>query len=162
MTGDPVDQRAITIASGSGGSLGNENVAYANFSGGTVYVNGGMRMASQSHTKAYVTISGTADLHFRAVDVQLGTNATNSYAQVDMSGGSLNVGDLLALQERRLIVGDSGTGVFNLSGGTVNLNHSLVVGNNSTSKGTLYQTGGTLTVRDIETEPQHRGLGSGD
>ena len=34
-------------------------------------------------------------------------------------------------QERRLIIGDSGTGVFNLSGGTVNLNNSLVVANNS-------------------------------
>ena len=35
-------------------------------------VNGGMRMATQSHTKGYVTISGTADLHFRGADVQLG------------------------------------------------------------------------------------------
>ena len=32
------DQRAITIGTGSGGTLGNENVAYANFSGGKVYV----------------------------------------------------------------------------------------------------------------------------
>lgn len=35
-------QRAITIASGSGGTLGNESVAYANFSGGSVFVYGGM------------------------------------------------------------------------------------------------------------------------
>ena len=42
--------------------------------------------------------------------------------------------------------------MFNLSGGTVNLNHSLVVANNAaTAKGTFYQTGGTFTVRDIET-----------
>ena len=52
--------------------------------------------------------------------------------------------------------------MFNLSGGTVNLNHSLVVANNATSKGTLNQTGGTLTVRIDRDEPQHRGLGSVD
>ena len=144
-------QRAITIGNGNGGTLGNESVAYANFSGGTVYTNGGMRMAGQSNTKAYATISGTADLHFRAVDVQLGANATNAYAQLDMSGGSFKVGDLLLLQDRRLIIGDSGTGVFNLSGGAVHLEHSLVVGNAATSKGTLHQTGGTLRVRSVET-----------
>jgi hypothetical protein len=143
-------QRAMTISSTSG-TQGSENVATANFSGGTVDVYGGMRMASSSHTKAYVTISGGANLNFRAVDFQLASNQTNSYAQVDMSGGSLSVGDVLLGQARRLIIGDSGTGVFNLSGGTVNLNHSLVVCNNPvTAKGTLYQTGGTLTVRDIE------------
>ena len=69
-----------------------------------------------------------------------------------MSGGSLKVGDNSISQDRRLIIGDSGTGVFNLSGGTVNINHSLVVANNTvTAKGTFYQTGGTFTVRDIET-----------
>jgi PEP-CTERM motif len=146
------DQRAMTVSSASG-TLGSENVASANFSGGTVYVSGGMRMASTSHTQAYATISGTADLHFRGADFQLATNATNSFARVDMSGGSLKVGDATAtpIQDKRLIIGDQGTGVFNLSGGTVSLNHSLVVANNALSKGTLLQTGGTLTVRDIET-----------
>ena len=55
-----------------------------------------------------------------------------------------------------------GTGVFNLSGGTVNLNHSLVVANNATAKGTLYQTGGTLTVRDIEMNRNSGAVGSVD
>jgi hypothetical protein len=144
-------QRAITLSTTSG-ALGSENVAYANFSGGTVYTYGGMRVGNSSNAKAYVTISGNADLHFRAVDVTLAANATNSYGQLDMSGGSLKVGEISEslFQERRLIVGDSGTGVFNLTGGTVNLQHSFVVGNNATSKGTFYQTGGTLTVRDIE------------
>ena len=50
--------------------------------------------------------------------------------------------------------------MFNLSGGTVTLNHSLVVANNATAKGTFYQTGGTLTVRDIEMNRNSRGLGS--
>jgi hypothetical protein len=143
-------QRAMTIASSSGGSLGNETVARADFSGGTVNVYGGMRMASGSNTRAYATISGNADLHFRAVDFTMGNNATNAYAQVDMSSGSLKVGDLSILQDRRLIIGESGTGVFNLSGGTVHLNHSLVVANTATSKATLTQTGGTLTVRTFE------------
>jgi hypothetical protein len=145
------DQRAMTVSSASG-TLGSENVASANFSGGTVYVSGGMRMASTSHTQAYATISGTADLHFRGSDFQLATNATNSFARVDMSAGNLKVGDAttMPIQDKRLIIGDQGTGVFNLSGGTVLLNHSLVVANNALSKGTLLQTGGTLTVRDIE------------
>ena len=85
-------QRFMTISSTSG-TLGSENVATANFSGGTVNVNGGMRMASPSHTKAYATISGTADMKIIGSDFQLGANATNAYAQVDMSGGSLRVGD---------------------------------------------------------------------
>ena len=33
-----------------------------------MYVNGGMRMATQANTKGYVTISGTADLSFRGND----------------------------------------------------------------------------------------------
>ena len=143
-------QRFMTISSTSGGSLGSENVATANFSGGIVNVSGGMRMASQSNTKAYATISGTADIKIIGSDFQLARNATNAYAQVDMSGGSLRVGDASdsdheEIDYRRL----AGTGVFNLSGGTVNLNNSLVVANNATAKGTLYQTGGTLTVRSI-------------
>ena len=157
--GAATGQRAMTIASTSG-TLGSENVAIANFSGGIVFVNGGMRMASSSHTKAYVTISGAADLRFAYSDFQLGANATNAYARVDMSGGSLRVGDAVLAVENRLIIGDAGTGVFNLSGGTVNLNHSLVVANNATSKGTFYQTGGTLTVRSIEMNRNTRNLGS--
>jgi hypothetical protein len=144
-------QRAMTLSTASGpAGAGNENLAYANFSGGTVYTYGGFRVGNSANAKAYVTISGNADLHFRAVDMQLASNATNSYGQVDMSGGSLKVGDPTISQQRRLIIGDSGTGVFNLSGGTVNLYNSLVVANNSTSKGTLYQTGGTLTVVSFE------------
>jgi hypothetical protein len=151
-------QRFMTISSTSG-TLGSENVATANFSGGIVNVNSGLRMASSSHTKAYATISGTADIKMIGSDFQLGANATNAYAQVDVSGGSLRVGDSVIGDERRLIVGDAGTGVFNLSGGTVTLNHSFVVANNATSKGTFTQTGGTFTVRDIET---NRNTGSWD
>jgi hypothetical protein len=145
-----IGQRAMTLASTSG-TLGSEVVASANFSGGTVEVNGGLRMNSSSHTKAYVTISGAADLWFKGSDVQLAANSTNTYAQVDMSAGMLRVGDVATAQERRLIVGDGGTGVFNLSGGTVNVNHSFVVANNSSAQGTFTQTGGTLTVRSVET-----------
>jgi hypothetical protein len=144
-----IGQRAMTISSTSG-ALGSENVATANFSGGTVNVNGGLRLNPSSHTKAYVTISGTADLTFKGSDIQLGANGTNTYGQVDMSGGTLRVGDAPTGQERRLIVGDSGTGVFNLSSGTVSLNHSLVVANNASAKGTIHQTGGSLTVRSVE------------
>lgn len=147
------NNRAMTVGSGTQGSLGNEIVAYANFSGDSIVdVYGGLRVASQSHTKGYVTISGNANLHFR-IDFQVaapGTSGTNGYGQVDMSGGTLTLGDLLGGITRRLIIGDSGTGVFNLSGGTVDLHNSLVVGNNSVSKGTLYQTGGTLTVISVE------------
>ena len=64
--GAATGQRAMTISSTSG-TLGSENVATANFSGGIVDVNGGMRMAPNSHTKAYVTISGTADLKFASM-----------------------------------------------------------------------------------------------
>ena len=70
----------MTISSTSG-TLGSENVATANFSGGIVDVKGGVRMAPHSHTKAYANISGTADLKFTFNDFQLGANATNAYAR---------------------------------------------------------------------------------
>jgi hypothetical protein len=145
-------QRFITISSASG-TTGNENVANAYFSGGTVNVAGGVRMAPNSNSKAFVTISNTADIKMIGSDFQLGANGTNAYAQVDMSGGSLAIGGPTDSGTRRLIIGDSAgtsTGVFNLSGGAVNLYNSLVVVNNAGSKGTLNQTGGTLTVRSVE------------
>jgi hypothetical protein len=46
-----------------------------------------------------------------------------------------------------------------MSGGTAVINHSFVVANSATSKGTYYQTGGTMTVRDIE---MNRNSGSWD
>ena len=61
-------QRAMTLSTASG-PPGSENVAYANFSGGTVRTYGGFRVGNSSNAKAYATISGTADLHFRAVDM---------------------------------------------------------------------------------------------
>src|SRR5262249_2782149 len=126
----------------------------AKFSGGTVNVAGGVRMAPNANSKAFMTISNTANLTIIGNDFQLGASGTNSYAQVDMSGGSLAVGNSTDSGTRRLIVGDSqGTsqGVFNLSGGTVNLWKSLVVANNVGAKGTLNITGGSLTVSSIET-----------
>ena len=150
--------RAMTLSTASG-PAGSENTAYANFSGGTVYTYGGLAVGNSANSKGYVTISGTANLHFRAVDVQLGVNQSNSLGQIDMSGGTFKVGDPTlpavpgpGVQDRRFIIGDSGTGVFNMSGGTAIINHSMVVCNRpATAKGTFYQTGGTFTVRDIET-----------
>ena len=160
VTSSGSGQRFMTISSVSGPATpGLENVATANFSGGVVNVAGGIRMANQSNTKAFMTISNTANLTITGSDIQMGANGTNSYAQVDMSGGSLAVGNASDSGTRRLIIGDStgvagtagSTGVFNLSGGTVNLWKSLVVANNVGSKGTLTITGGSLTVSNIET-----------
>ena len=64
-----------------------------------MYTHGGMRVATQPHSKGFVTISGAADLHFRSVDISIGRHETNSYGQIDMSAGSFSVGELLALQE---------------------------------------------------------------
>jgi len=113
-----------------------------------------VRMAPNSNSKAYMTISNTANLTIIGSDFQMGASGTNSYAQVDMGGGSLAVGNSTDSGTRRLIIGDStgtSTGVFNLTGGTVNLWKSLVVANNVGAKGTLTITGGSLTVSSAET-----------
>ena len=162
--GAATGQRALTISSTSG-TVGSENVATANFSAGVVDVNGGVRMASSTNTKAYMNISGTANLSFKYNDFQLGSSNNNAYAQVNMSGGSLTIGGLPdASTSRRLIIADGGagatgsTGEFNLSDGAVTTN-SLVVTNNGGAKGTLTQTGGTITIRSGET---NRNSGSYD
>ena len=85
----------MTISTTSGTTtdgLG-QNVATANISGGIWNTRGGIRMAANSSSSAYLNISGTADIWIRD-DLNMCNNATSCYAELNMSGGSLKIGDI--------------------------------------------------------------------
>jgi hypothetical protein len=147
-------QRAMTISSSSGPDAANPNVATTNISAGTWDTRGGIRMASSARSTAYLNISGTADIKVRS-DVNMTNNATDAYAELNMSGGSFKIGDTPSGAEANLIVGDRAVGVMNMSGGTVNISRDLRISNDAASggggagKGTLIMTGGTMTTRNL-------------
>jgi hypothetical protein len=144
-------QRAMTISSASGTATDGtaQNVATANISGGTWDTRGGIRMAASSSSSGYLNISGTANIWIRD-DLNMCNNATSCYAELNMSGGSLKIGDTTLAQEKNLIVGDRATGVMNLSGGTVSVNNQLRIGNDVAGTGTVTITGGSMTVRTLD------------
>jgi hypothetical protein len=143
------NQQFMQIASTSGtangpvGSAGH-TVATANFSGGTVDVHHGLRVAPNNRAEGYVTISGTASLKL-GNDLQLAANAGTvtplvdaAYGQLDMSGGYLQVGQATPLAantnyDKKFILGDAGRGVFTQTGGTVVVGDQLRMSNNAVS-----------------------------
>jgi hypothetical protein len=167
------NQRFMHVAttSGSGnGPVGSPNhaTAYANFSGGTVDVHNGMRVAPNNRSEGYVTISGNASLKLGS-DLQLAANAGTAgsvdaaYGQLDMSGGYLQIGQYTATAahfEKKFIIGDQGRGVFTMTGGNVLVGDQLRMSNNGVSSALMTMTdpvGGptgvpfTYTVRNVET-----------
>jgi hypothetical protein len=148
-------QRAMTISSASGPDAANPNVSTATISGGTWDTRGGIRMAANSFSSAYLTILPGADIKVRS-DVNMTNNATSSYAELNMSGGSFKIGDTPTLAEANLVVGDRAVGVMNLSGGTVTVSNNLRVSNDAAGsgggagKGTVTITAGSLTTRSLD------------
>lgn len=142
------NQQFMQIASTNGtangpvGSVGH-TVATANFSGGTVDVHNGLRVAPNNRAEGYVTISGTASLKL-GNDLQLAANAGTSgsidaaYGQMDMSSGYLQVGQATPAlantnYDKKFILGDAGRGVFTQTGGTVVVGDQLRMSNNAAS-----------------------------
>lgn len=87
---------------------------------------------------------GTYDLRAGQFKVQ-GTNgiffgrSSNATGDFLQSGGEFTA-------NTQVVIGSSGTGNYNLSGGTATMNNGLVVASGSGSTGTVNQTGGALTV----------------
>jgi hypothetical protein len=147
-------QRAMTISSSSGPDAANPNVAIANISAGTWDTRGGIRLASNARSSGYLNISGTADIKVRS-DVNLTNNASDAYAEINMTGGSFKVGET-GVNDANLIIGDRAVGVMNLSGGTVAVSDTLKIANDAAGsgggagKGTVTMTGGTMTTRSLD------------
>jgi hypothetical protein len=147
-------QRAMTISSSSGPDAANPNVAIANISAGTWDTRGGIRLASNSRSSGYLNISGTADIKVRS-DVNLTNNASDAYAEINMTGGSFQVGEA-GVNDANLIIGDRAVGVMNLSSGSVSVSDTLKIANDAAGsgggagKGTVMITGGTMTTRSLD------------
>ena len=130
-----------------------QNVATANISGGIWNTRGGIRMASNNNSSAYLNISGAADIWVKS-DVNLTNNASGAYAELNMSGGSLKIGDT-PNNEGNLIIGDRAVSVMNMSGGTVNISRDLRISNDAAAsgggagKGSIMMTGGTMTAHNL-------------
>jgi fibronectin-binding autotransporter adhesin len=120
---NPSSSSSYTLVSGSL-SAGAEYVG--SLGAGTFTQSGG--------TNTITITSGIQSL----LDVGAGPGSTGNFS---LSGGMLSVNG-------NEFVGDSGTGVFNQTGGTNEIagSHSLTIGNNNGSSGTYTLSGGSLAV----------------
>src|SRR5262249_12468787 len=140
---------------------GNETKATATFTGGTVDVWGGIRVAPASNARGYLNINGPVTITTGG-DTSIRYNATNTIAQMEMSDGTLNAGrnevpDIDKSGNPRtsgLIgkfqVGHKGKGFLNMSGGTINVSSELRVGAEYGAGGSvLTMTGGTIVTSSM-------------
>jgi hypothetical protein len=150
-------QRFMTISGQSGpaaGVPGTENYASATFTGGTVNVLGGFRVAPSTNSRGYLNINGPVTM-ITGGDTSIGYNATNGVGEMNMSAGSLTVGrndtnpisgnpyNLLG----RFQVGHRGKGTLNMSGGTIDVSREIRVGAEQAAGGSVINmTGGTITT----------------
>jgi hypothetical protein len=72
--------------------------------------------------------------------LQFGTNASTN-GLLTMSTGSISA--------NYMIVGNAGTGTVNMSGGTIDIDQNLYLGNQAGSSGTFNLSGGTVTVSSL-------------
>ena len=155
-------QRFLTIATATGGGVGNEAVATANLTGGSINVLGGIRVATASHTRGYLNINGPisiitgGDTH---IGYQPNTGGVNAVAEMNMSAGSLQVGrtDINPVTGApytltgRFQIGDRGKGILNMSGGSITVSRNVRVANEAAAAGSIItMTGGTITTGGLE------------
>jgi hypothetical protein len=150
-------QRFMTISSASGpagGVPGTENYGSATFTGGTVDVLGGFRVAPSSNSRGYLNINGPVSI-ITGGDTSIGYNANNGVGEMNMSDGSLTVGrvytDPVSGATNSLIgrfqVGHRGKGTLNMSGGTINVSREIRVGAELAAGGSaINMTGGSITT----------------
>lgn len=140
----------------NGDSLGNE------ISGGSITANI-IGMAFQPTSEASLTLSGTGELIGRD-NIEIGAGRNNDTGQqgtatVTMTGGTMTTTGLNQAGDPTrgdVVLGFSGVGVLNMSGGTINSADNVVLGifggfrNDETAtdipsaSGTVNQTGGTV------------------
>lgn len=116
-----------------------------NLSGGTLSVTSTETVGNQGSG----TFTQSGGLHSPSLGLYL-ANLTGSSGRYDLSGGTLALGSTSAL-----LVGHSGAGEFNQTGGvlTVGLHTGTTVGNFAGSVGVFNQSGGSHTTKSL-------GLGS--
>ncbi len=114
--------------------------ALLNFSGGTIHKTtsvGGNFIIGDNNAGSVVQTGGT---FIDDAQYWIGNNNTG---QLDLNNGVLTVGGVL-------YVGlGTGIGTFNLAGGTATVNNVLIIGNDTSSGGTLNLNSGTLTANEI-------------
>jgi uncharacterized protein with beta-barrel porin domain len=144
------------------GTIGNTNPPPAGFLGGTGTI-------TQNGAGSVVTFQNGSNADFGGFDggvgvynlqagtLNIGTTASsavtidfgvvaNASGTLNQTGGSLTLG-MGSGSDSQLIIGDSGTGLYQLSGsGQATINNELILGNATGSVGTLTQTGGTLST----------------
>lgn len=139
-------QRFITVANVDG-TLGNESVSTATFTGGTVDVNGGIRVAPNAHSRGYLNIDGPVDIKTGG-DTSIGYHATNSVGEMTMSDGTLTIGNTSF--PGRFQIGHRGLGILNMSDGTINVTRDVRVGAEGPAGGSvIYMTGGTINATEL-------------
>ncbi len=96
------------------------------------------QVASASGSTGFLSLNGSATINTNSNELWIGENGNGT---MNMSGGTLNVGNWLVVGR------GSGTGVLNLTGGIVNetgANHYTMAG----ASGTVNQTGGVMNVNN--------------
>jgi outer membrane autotransporter protein len=88
---------------------------------------------------------GTGTYNLQAGTLRIGGNG--AAFGVNATGlGTLNQTGGVLIATAPVIIGESGTGIYNISGGTASFANGLLVGQYAGSVGTVNQTGGTLTI----------------
>jgi hypothetical protein len=150
-------QRFMTIASSNGTDPTNLNVGTANFTGGTVNVLGGLRVATGSNSLGTLNITGPVVWN-EGEELSVGYNVTNGVGVMNMSDGNVTIGTVAS--QKRLQIGHRGNGTLNLSGGSITVSGDLRVGAQTQSPDSLVNvTGGTLTTRQMQIQLQSPGSG---
>ncbi|MFO0790006.1 MAG: hypothetical protein U0805_11170 [Pirellulales bacterium] len=146
IDGGVTTQRFMTVSS-NGGTAGSENYSLATFSGGSVNVLGGLRVAPSSNSFGRVNINGPVTI-VTGGDTSIGYNANNGVGELNMSAGSYQVGrtDLTGLTGR-LQIGHRGKGTLNMSGGSISVTREIRVGAELAAGGSaINMTGGSITT----------------
>jgi len=140
-------QRVFHIArAGSASVRGYGKVVFKGNS--LVDVKGGIRTGDSANADAFLEIHENAVVKLRE-DLQLNASGNTTTAQLDMDSGTLNVGQI-GVKESALIVGDSGPGIMNLSGGIVTVAGETRIANGVNSTGTINLTGnGQLITKSL-------------
>jgi autotransporter-associated beta strand protein/T5SS/PEP-CTERM-associated repeat protein len=157
-TADGTNLTGYALGSGSVSVTGVTTLARRNNSSGTLNIN---TTGSFSGNNAQILVggggTGTVNLvngsfntsHFDAGLVLGGSsdqNDANGTGIFNMSGGTMGNGTQDTGFQRFIRVGRQGTGVFNQTGGTVNIGNNLEIGVNSGSSGTVNLSGGTTSL----------------
>jgi hypothetical protein len=116
--------------------------------------------ASSLDLQSTLTISSVGAAQFGAAGAALGTLTMTNGSPVLTGADYLEFGvnastnGLLtmstgSISANYMIVGNAGTGTVNMSGGTIDIDHNLYLGNQTGSSGTFNLSGGTVTVSSL-------------